>query len=178
MDRKFSGKSLGASFAFAAALFFAGSTVQAGNPPSDGNSVTVQVSSTVQNECSLATSSNSVQLGDLSTSPLTSSALATITESCNDAAGYTVNLTSTNAGTGGSLLYMKGTSSGNTDQIDYTLIYNGATVSFAVGTATLTNSSTATTSTGSAKTLTITTTPGSYRADSYTDTLVITLAAR
>jgi hypothetical protein len=73
---------------------------------------------------------------------------------------------------------MKGSSSGNTDQIDYTLTYNGSTVSFTAGSGALTNASTATNSTGSAKTLTITTAPGSYRADSYTDTLVLTLVAR
>jgi hypothetical protein len=176
MDRKFRRNLFGSAFALSAVLAFAGSAAQAGNVT--GNAVNIALTTTVSNACSLVTSTNSVNLGDLSTAPLSNSNLATITETCNDAAGYTVNLTSTNAGTGGSLLYMKGANSGNTDQIDYTLTYNGSTVSFTAGTATLTNASTSTNSAGLAKTLAITTTPGSYRADSYADTLVITLAAR
>jgi hypothetical protein len=176
MDRKFSRSLFGGAFAFSAALLFAGSAAQAGN--GTGNAVNIAVTSTVSDACNLLTSATSVNLYDLSTAPLSNSTIATITESCNDAAGYTVSLTSTNAGTGGSLLYMKGSSSGNTDQIDYTLTYNGSTVSFTAGSGALTNASTATNSTGSAKTLTITTAPGSYRADSYTDTLVLTLVAR
>lgn len=178
MNCKLRRRLFGPPLAFAVALVFAAPAVQAGNPASNGNAINIALTSTIQNTCSLVTSSTDVNLQDLSTTPLSNSALATITETCNDQAGYTVSLTSNNAGIGGSLLYMKGSTSGNTDQIDYTLTYNGSTVSFTGGSATLTTASAATPSTGAAKTLAITTAPGSYRADSYADTLVLTLTTR
>ena len=176
MDSIFGRNLIGA--ALAAALVLTASAAEAGNPASNGNAVNIALSSTVQNACSLTTSTSSVSLGDLSVTPLTNSALATLTETCNDNAGYTVSLTSLNAGTNGSALFLKGNTTGNTDQINYSLIYNTSSVSFTSGTAALTTASAPTGSTGAQKTLAITTTPGAYHADSYTDTLTITLAAR
>ena len=173
MDRIFGSGVMGAA---AAALLVAASA-QAGDPASNGNAVNMARSSTVQNACSLTTSTSSVSLGDLSVTPLTASTLATLAGTCDGSAGYKINLTSVNAGSGGSTLFLKGATSGNTDLINYSLTYDNATVVFASGTATLAGATPPTASSGTAKTLAITTTPGAYHADSYTDTLTITLAA-
>lgn len=174
MDRKLSRKLLGSALAVAA-LVFAGSAAQAGNAASNGNAVNIALSSTVQNACSIATTTNSVTLPDISVTAF-SGPIATLTETCNDlSGGYSVTLTSLNAGSGGSSLYLKGRNTNNTTQIPYSLSYYSA-VSFNNGSATIHTGNT-TPPTGSSQPLTLTTTPGSYTADVYGDTLTITLTA-
>lgn len=105
--------------------------------------------------------------------------VATVNEKSNNQNGYTVTLTSANAGTtSGSTFNLAGTG-GNTDTPSYTLTYNGSEVTRAAGgTATVTNTSGKTGGSGVDKTLAITL-PAStfYNADTYTDTLTITLTA-
>jgi len=114
MNRKLARKLFGSALAFAA-LAFAGSAAQAqaGNPASNGNAVHIALSSTVQNACSIATSTTAVTLGDVSVTQYNGT-IANLNETCNDlAGGYTVKLTSTNAGTG-TAFYLAGANTNNT----------------------------------------------------------------
>ncbi|HEY3920367.1 MAG TPA: spore coat protein U domain-containing protein [Stellaceae bacterium] len=169
MIENFARKSIG-GVAFAAALVLANSFAYA------GNTVNIALSSTVANACSLATSTSSVTLGDLQVTPANNTPVATLTEACNDAAGYSVKLASANA-TSGSQLFLKGTTNA-TNTINYSLSYNNAAVTYSGGTATITTSTSPTTSaTGVTKSLNITTPAGFYATDTYADTLTITLSA-
>lgn len=173
MAERFIRRSIGSTLALAAALVLGGSLAHAAN----NNNVTIGLTSTVAEACTVATSANSATLGDLSASPVTNDTIATITEVCNDPVGYKVTLTSANAGASGNTLYLKGATAGNTNQIDYSLTYNSANVTFASGSGLLTNATAPTPTAGTPKTLQLTSTAGNYNADTYTDTLTITMAA-
>lgn len=106
--------------------------------------------------------------------------IATVNEKSNNNTGYTVKLTSANAGaTSGSTFTLDGADAANTDAPTFTLTYNGTGVTRAAnGEATITSASSKTGGAGVDKTLEITL-PAStfYNADTYTDTLTITLTA-
>jgi len=174
MDRTFAGK-LFATAIGAAALACAASTAEAFTE-SNGNNVQIQLTSTVNNICSISTSTTgAVVLGDVTVTPFNGT-IATLTELCNALGGYKVTLTSLNAGNGNTL-FLKPSSATNTEQINYSLTYGTAPVSFSGGSATLTTSHTPTGGTGVQNPLSLTTVTGFYNADTYTDTLTITLAA-
>lgn len=96
--------------------------------------------------------------------------VATVNELSNSKTGYTVSLSTAN---GGLLKEVDGS-----DALAYTLSYNGVEVAFSSGTATISNVSSRTTGLGSSKDLAISFSAAFLNADSYTDTLTFTIAAK
>jgi len=96
--------------------------------------------------------------------------IGTVTEICNDANGYKVTVTSSNGGA------FKGASTGTL--IPYALTYDGSSVAFSGGMATLTPCGTRTTPVGLARPLAITFQRGYYASDGYSDTLTITMVGQ
>lgn len=178
MARKFVRGLVGGVSALALVLGLAASAAYAGTggvTPSTGNAVNIKLTSTVADACSIGTSATSYSLGDLQQTPASGTTVATITEACNDPSGYTVTLTSANA-TSGNQLFLKGTTNAS-NVIDYTLSYGGQTVSYTGGSATLTTATAPTAQAGVQNALAISTTAGFYAADTYADTLTLTLKA-
>ena len=98
------------------------------------------------------------------------------TEKSNDKNGYTVTLTSLNAGAG-SQAFLKGAIVGNTDTVNYSILYNGSGITLASGSATVTIAAGRTTGTGVTKNLAVTFAGSFITADTYSDTLTLTIAA-
>ena len=103
--------------------------------------------------------------------------VANITEQSNDKNGYTVAMTSLNAGVSGSSLFLKDTGTG-TDTVPYSLTYNGVAVSFSSGSATLTSASAKTVQAGVVKALAVTIASSWVNADTYADTLTFTITGK
>ena len=105
--------------------------------------------------------------------------IGTIVESCNDADGYTVSLSSSNGVTdsAGSGVLTGATAA---EDLSYALSYGGSNVSFANGLATVTNVNTKSSADGDSKTVLITYDGSSSNlaADTYSDTLTFTIAAK
>ena len=105
--------------------------------------------------------------------------IANLTERSNRKAGYTVTLTSLNAGLTGNSLFLADTAGGpGTDLIAYSLTYNGVIVNFANGSALLTDSNGRTSGSGIVKSLTVTISPSWLSDGTYADTLTFTIAAK
>ncbi len=105
--------------------------------------------------------------------------VANVTEKSNRKAGYTVTLTSQNAGAG-SAFFFKSADAANADTLAYTLAYNGAAVNLVAGTALITDAGAKTPAAGVTKDLRI-----SYNGaaafmneDTYADTLTFTITAK
>ena len=102
--------------------------------------------------------------------------IATVNEKSNKKTGYAVTLASANgvADSVGTARF-KGTG-GTPETIDYTVKYNNATLTFAAGVATATASGTKTGGQGVDKTLQISWTGTFLAADTYSDTLTLTIS--
>lgn len=96
------------------------------------------------------------------------------TEKSNDVLGYHVTLASANAGTG-SQAYLKGTG-GNTDVVNYSVKYNGTAVTLSGGSATVTSATGRTASSGVTKNIAVTFAGSWLAADTYSDTITLTIA--
>ena len=132
---------------------------------------TINVDDTVALVCSVEVNSSGATRNFSDMSQGASRVLiGAVVEVCNDPDGYTVTLTTTNDAN------FKGASSGAL--IPYNLTYNGSTVSFANGTATLTANGCRTTAGGLTKALAISFASGYYTADNYSDTLTVTMTAQ
>ena len=105
--------------------------------------------------------------------------IANITERANSKNGYTVTLASANAGSTSTPKFA-GATAGNTDVLPYSIKYNGTTVSLSSGEAIVTDASAKTSGTGVTKLLEISYLGASsfLNADSYSDTLTLTIAAK
>lgn len=116
---------------------------------------------------------------DLTTSQ-TDLLVATVTEKSNNQAGYTVTVESQNAAAlGSSTAFFKGSDAGNGDTLNYGMSYNGAAVSLdASGAAVVSDVAGTTAQTGVDKQLAITYTGAFLNADTYSDTLTFTIAAK
>lgn len=105
--------------------------------------------------------------------------IASVNEKSNKAAGYTVQLDSANAIAAASNTATLNGTAGLTDSLDYTLKYDGASVTFTNGSAVITDTTATTSASGIDKGLTI-----SYTGDAglqegtYEDTLTFTIAAK
>ena len=100
--------------------------------------------------------------------------VATVTEICTTS-GYTVILQTANGTTTG---LFKGANPNNSDTIVYDIKYNNTTVVMSGGAATVTDSALPTTAPGVEKELEISYSgSSSLAADTYTDTLTLTIAA-
>jgi len=96
------------------------------------------------------------------------------TEKSNDKLGYTVTVTSLNAGSTAQA-FLKGAIVGNADVVNYSIQYNGGGVTLANGTATVTLAGGRTPGTGVAKNLNVTFAGSWLTADTYSDTLTLTI---
>jgi hypothetical protein len=114
--------------------------------------------------------------------PLTSDVndrqVASVNERSNNRLGYTVTLSSESAlKTGGQAALMGAVSS---DSLPYSIKYGGASVNFASGSAVVSSPNAKTGALGSDKALTVSYSGSSFflDADSYSDTLTLTIAAK
>lgn len=144
-------------------------------PAAASQTGSVALSGSVAISCSIGVSN----IGNASTLNLTANqtnlTVATINENCNDRAGYSVVLATVNGTTTGLL---KGTGTGF-DTVSYTVTYGGAAVTFAAGSATVTNVSTRTGASGVNDNINITYTGNTNLFnDTYTDTLNLTLTTK
>jgi hypothetical protein len=98
--------------------------------------------------------------------------VANVTEINNDPKGYTVRMTSINAGSNGNALFLTDTAGiFGVDTVPYSLTYGGLPVSFANGVALLTDKKGKTPKLGVTKLLQITIAPTWVNAGTYADTL-------
>jgi hypothetical protein len=98
--------------------------------------------------------------------------VANVTEINNDPKGYTVRMTSLNAGSSGNTLFLKETPGVfGLDTVPYSLTYDGIAVNFANGVALLTNKKGKTPKQGITKLLQFTSAPTWVNAGTYADTL-------
>lgn len=97
--------------------------------------------------------------------------VATVNEKSNVTTGYTVTLTSANNGS------FVGLDSGNGDTLAYSISYGGSTVTLTSGSATVTTASARTGAAGVDKTLAISYTGAFLNADTYQDTITLTISA-
>lgn len=161
-----------ASLAFSATSFAA-----------DSGSVTVQGTVAPVNELTVAaqTGFNALNL----TTGATDLTVAVVNEKNNDPDGYTVTLVSANAQAAGSAqARMKGADTANATEINYSIKYGVAALEAAVvlsatGSAVVTTTTAATAEAGADKNLKITFAGATWRnADTYSDTLTLTIAAK
>lgn len=138
-----------------------------GSDSSNNNSVTITPSGTIATVCTVTLGNPVTSLGDLTVAG--SVKIGIVTESCNDATGYKVNLTSANKGT------LKGTSGSS---FAYTLGYGSTpSVDLSSGFATVTNVNAPTSSPVSKDVNVSWQAQTALVADSYSDTLTFTMAA-
>jgi hypothetical protein len=106
--------------------------------------------------------------------------VATVNERTNSKTGYTVSVKSLNAeGAGSSQAFFAGSDVANTDTLNYNISYGGSAVTLdGSGLATVTDSAGKTLGTGENKDVAITYTGTFLNADTYTDTLVFTIATK
>jgi hypothetical protein len=100
------------------------------------------------------------------------------TERCNSRLGYTVALSSLNAGTG-TQAFLKAITAGNTDVINYSLKYNGTIVPLVAGSAVVTDVSSRTPNAGLDKNISVTVAGAQWsNTDTYRDTLTVEITAK
>jgi hypothetical protein len=141
----------------------------------NNNNVTIPLSGTVATTCTVTNNATgaTTTFSDMTTGQ-TATLIGTITEICNDKNGYKVTLATANFAGGSPNLKGSSTSA----VVPYSLTYNGTALSYVGGTATVTPSGTQTNSTGVSKQLKISFTGGFLSADSYADTITITMASQ
>ncbi len=101
-----------------------------------------------------------------------------VVERSNVITGYTVTVSSANASTGAP--HFKGADPSNTDTLDYTLKFDGSPITFTGGSALISDVTSKTATLGSTKALNLSYdgTSDFLNADSYSDTLTFTIAAK
>ena len=97
------------------------------------------------------------------------------TETSNDKLGYKVTLSSLNAGATAQA-FLKGAIAGNADVVNYSITYGGTAVTLAAGSATVTSVAARTAAAGVAKNIAVTFAGAWLTADTYSDTLTLTIA--
>lgn len=97
------------------------------------------------------------------------------TEKSNDKLGYTVTVSSLNAGATAQA-FLKGSIIGNADVVNYSIQYNGGGVTLVNGSATVTIAGGRTPAVGVNKNLNVTFAGAWLTADTYSDTMTLTIA--
>jgi len=97
------------------------------------------------------------------------------TETSNDKLGYKVTLSSLNAGVTAQA-FLKGGLAGNADTVNYSITYGGTAVTLAAGSAVVTSVAARTGAAGVAKNVAVTFAGSWLTADTYSDTLTLTIA--
>ena len=107
--------------------------------------------------------------------------IATAVERSNKRAGYTVTVSSANAQTAGAAapFFKDSVDASNTEQLPYSISYDGTTASFSGGSAVVSNQTTKTTGTGAAKEVRLIYNGADIfpSEGSYADTLTFTITA-
>lgn len=127
----------------------------------------------------LSVSTNPAAAALTPSSNVSSVSIGTVTETCNDADGYTVLLSSSHGVTeGANAGVLVGGATG--EQLNYNLSYNGQSVNFSSGTALVTDAFSKTAALGDSKAVSISYdgTANNLATDTYTDTLTFTIAAK
>ena len=140
---------------------------------------TLSLSGDVATLLALAIAPSGADSLDLEGGAVNDATIATITEFCNDADGYTVSVTSANGqALGTNVGILQG--GDHSENAEYTLKYDNSPVSLLGGTATVTNSNDKTVAAGVSRSLKITYDESSSNlaADTYTDTLTFTITAK
>ncbi len=154
------------AFAAAAALVFAATPAKADALPLQG---------IVAGTCTISTADAGAGTLDLSSSQ-TDLTVANVTENCSDANGYTVTIATTNGTTNG-LLVSQDVNGANATDLSYSIKYDGSAVTIASGSGTGATRSGFTASQTVALAVTYTIPGGGLPADTYTDTLTLTITA-
>ncbi|MBI5386755.1 MAG: spore coat protein U domain-containing protein [Verrucomicrobia bacterium] len=144
------------------------------------HAATINIQGTVAAVANL-TASAATPLTDTDlTEGIAAKTISTVNERCNKHNGYTVTLESANAKAASSpQARMNPATTGNSDTIDYTILYNGSSVTLNnSGAATVTDASGKTTKSGVDKVLAVTVAAGNPAQDTYSDTLTLTIAAK
>ena len=97
------------------------------------------------------------------------------TETSNDKLGYKVTLKSANAGSTAQA-FLSGATTGNPDTVNYSITYGGTAVTLASGVATVTSVAARTGSAGVNKNIAVTFSGSWITADTYSDTLTLSIA--
>jgi hypothetical protein len=147
-------------------------TTMAGLAQTSGN---LTISGTVANQTTIAIAPQAGYNNLDIASGTTDQVVAQVTERSNSRNGYTVTLTSANAGTG-SQASLNGTA-GNSDVVNYSMEYDGVGVTLSGGSAQVTNASGRTPQAGVVKALSVTFAASWVNTDTYSDTLTLTIAA-
>src|SRR4051794_34678244 len=143
-------------------------------PDDAGGSGTIALSGIRGAICSITVNGgSSASVGNLNVGgTVTDQTVATVLETCNYGSGYDVTISTLNGTSSGPQL--RGASSA--ELLDYTVKYGGGGLAFVNKSATVSYSS-ATTSAGSARPLQISFGAKDLAADTYSDTLTLTIAA-
>ena len=156
------------AFAAAAALMFAATPAKADALPVQG---------IVAEVCTITTTDAGAGTLDLSTTQANTT-IATVAESCNSPDGYTVSIATTN-GTGTGLLVSQDLNGANSTDLTYTIRYDSIAKTFVTGN--IANAATRSGFTAPKPTVPLdisyTIPGGGLPADTYTDTLTLTLTA-
>lgn len=96
------------------------------------------------------------------------------TETSNDRLGYKVTLSSANAGTTAQAFF-KGAIAGNTDTENYSISYGGTAVTLASGSAVVSSTTGRTVAAGVTKNINVTFAGAWLAADTYSDTLTLSI---
>lgn len=152
-----------------ASVVAVGFTLAAG-PSQAATSDTIQLSSTVGQDCSIVVSNKDGALDIVAGT--TNKKVASITETCNETAGYTITISSANAGN----LEGTGALAGNAGaSVDYTVSYDSASAADLATNATLVRGGAVF---GAENGLFVTVGGSSTRlAGSYEDTITVSIAA-
>jgi hypothetical protein len=97
------------------------------------------------------------------------------TETSNDSLGYKVTLASANAGATAQA-FLRGALGGNTDTVNYSIQYGGSAVTLSSGSALVTSATGRTGASGVTKNINVTFAGSWLAADTYSDTLTLTIA--
>lgn len=136
------------------------------------HAATIQISGSISAVAAISPGTPAALDSTQLTGGVTDYAVVTVNEKSNKKAGYTVTLQSANAGSTSSAKLV-GASSG--DAITYTIKYGGSAVSLVSGQAVVTNANDKTSSSGVDKVLSVSVPAGFPSADTYSDTLTLTL---
>ncbi len=154
------------AFAAAAALVFAATPAKADALPVQG---------IVAVACTISTVDAGAGALDLSASQ-TDVTIANVTETCNDVDGFTVTIATTNGTTPGVLVSQDVNGANSTDQT-YSIKYDGVAVTIASGSGTAATRSGFTAQQTVPLAISYTIAGGGLPADTYTDTLTLTITA-
>ena len=140
-----------------------------------GYAASIALQGSIPTACTISVTGQGNTTLDLSTNQ-TDLDVADVTEDCNNADGFTITVQTTNGTTGGLLVSQDNNGTNNTDQA-YSVKYDGNSVTFSAGSGEGANRSAAVVSNTVDLQISTTIPAGGLPADTYTDTLTLTITA-